>query len=260
MKRKLLLISLSIVILLCITIYIFSQKGSTLISHRPLNLGEKQSQLTDKTLPYHVVALGDSLTKGKGDPNHKGYAGYTMTLLSNNSLFDPTSLHNYGVTGDTTDDLLKVLKKKAVLNEIKKSQVIFLTIGGNDLLNVLKKHFLNLKVSDFDHQQKHYEQNFETILNLLQNTNPRVTVYYLGLFNPFQDYFDNLDQFNRIIKQWNTASQTILNQHPHMNYVPIYDLFDGKSNTLFSQDHLHPNADGYHLMANRLYQYITQNK
>lgn len=223
------------------------------------NLAMVSYHYQQKTIPLHIVAIGDSLTQGIGDPKKLGYAGDTTKLLKKDPLYSTVTLKNYGVHGYTTDDLLnKVLNKKDVIQNIQQAQIIFMTVGGNDMLNVIKKNFLDLKVSEFSSAEVHYDKNFQIILKQLHKTNPRATIYYLGLYNPFQDYLGNIQEFNTILTRWNKSSQTIISTYPNVVYVPTVDIFAGKTGSLFYKDHLHPNPAGYHLMSQRLYQYMTQ--
>ncbi|WEG10876.1 GDSL-type esterase/lipase family protein [Pullulanibacillus sp. KACC 23026] len=218
-----------------------------------------KSQLSTKQMTIKAVGLGDSLTKGVGDPNEQGYAGIVVGDLRKESAFSSASLIDEGVTGDTTKDLLKVLKKKQVQDAISKSNVIFLTIGGNDLVNVLKDHFLNLDFKEFDKAQKQYTQNLNTILTKVRALNPTATIYYMGLYNPFEDYLTDLNQpFESVLNKWNQAGETILSLYPNTVFIPTFDLFHGKTSELLYKDHFHPNPKGYKLIASRILTHFDQ--
>ncbi|MFC4617498.1 SGNH/GDSL hydrolase family protein [Camelliibacillus cellulosilyticus] len=219
----------------------------------PQNIETFKSQMPEKQTAINITAIGDSLTKGVGDPDGKGYAGQAAKSLENLSSVSGVHFVDHGIKGDTTDDLLAVLKKEEVRQDLKNADMIFLTIGGNDLVNVFKKHFLDLKLSDFNKQRLDFQKNFNVILADIRKLNPKATIYYIGLYNPFEDYFADLnDEFKAILDQWNGSSQTILELYPNTVFIPTYDLFEGKTDQLLSGDHFHPNRAGYQLIANRL--------
>lgn len=223
------------------------------ISSTPHYLQPFESNLIMKTTPLRIVGIGDSLTRGVGDPKEQGYAGIVATDLRTSDAFSSVELTDEGVTGDTTANLLNVLKKKRVQNELSKANLIFLTIGGNDLVDVLQNHFLSLDLNEFDTQRKIYEANLNEILTEVRLLNPTATIYYMGLYNPFEDYFTTLNKpFTNILKEWNSGGATVLELYPNTVFIPTFNLFHGKTNELLYKDHFHPNPKGYHLIAHRI--------
>ncbi|HET6873051.1 MAG TPA: SGNH/GDSL hydrolase family protein [Sporolactobacillaceae bacterium] len=230
-----------------------SQEKLPPLTQKPRSVAPFESQLALKQIPLRIVGLGDSLTRGVGDPKDRGYAGLVTQALKANVAYSSVQLDDEGITGDTTDDLLKVLQKKNVQNEISKANLIFLTIGGNDIVSVLKEHFLSLDLNEFDTKRRHYEHNLNLILEEVHKLNPTASIYYMGLYNPFEDYFSELNgPFTQVLDQWNTAGKTILELYPNTHFIPTFDLFHGKTESLLYKDHFHPNPEGYHLIANRI--------
>jgi lysophospholipase L1-like esterase len=227
----------------------------------PPTLETFSSQLEPLKTSIKIVGIGDSLTKGVGDIDEKGYAGMTVEALKNSKSISNVSFVDYGVRGDKTDDLLAVLNKEDVRKNIKDADIIFMTIGGNDIVDVLKEDFLGLKVKDFQEKRVHYQRNLNKILLTLNELNPNITIYYIGLYNPFEDLFPNLDtQFQLILQRWNQSSKTILELYPNTVFVPTADLFKDKSSKLLYTDHFHPNKKGYQLISKRLVSAIVNKK
>jgi len=207
----------------------------------------------------NIVGLGDSLTAGVGDPDEKGYAGLTVQSLKKSDSTSDVHFVDYGIKGDTTADLLTVLNKNNVQESIRNADIVFMTIGGNDLVGVLKENFLDLNIDDFNAPRLTFQKNFNDIIQKIQELNPKATVYYLGLYNPFEDLFPDLDpQFESILQKWNQSSETILELYPHAVFVPTADLFKDKSEQLLYNDHFHPNKKGYELMSQRLLSFIQR--
>ncbi|BBP90158.1 hypothetical protein BsIDN1_37760 [Bacillus safensis] len=60
------------------------------------------------------------------------------------------TLKNYAIKGSRTVDLLKRLKKKKKVQDgLKDADYIFFTIGGNDLMHVVRQNVLNLTFAPF---------------------------------------------------------------------------------------------------------------
>ncbi|MFC7392788.1 SGNH/GDSL hydrolase family protein [Scopulibacillus cellulosilyticus] len=215
-----------------------------------------------KKSPVHIVGIGDSLTKGVGDPKNGGYFGDFTNHLKTLDTVSKVTVNNFGITGDTTSDLLKVLDREDVKKQIKNANIICLTIGGNDLVNVLKSNFLNLKQGDFVSERNQFQKNFNNIIQKIRQENTSATIYYFGLYNPFQDYLDKdlNKEFFDILHEWNNASQHILSMYSHTVFIPTEDIFKGKTNALLYKDHFHPNPKGYQLMTKRLLSYYEAYK
>lgn len=257
-KKKIFTISslLLLVILLVSGTVIFNQQGKSM---KNPGLDPINAKLSDKKIPLNIVGIGDSLTRGVGDPKQQGYAGLTSENLKKLPSVSNMQFTDYGITGDTTTDLLHVLQQKKVQNSIKHADYIFMTIGGNDLVAILKKHFLNLKMSDFNGPQHVFAAHLKDIFSQIRKLNPKATIYYAGLYNPFEDYVAGLDQkFSDIIFKWNQSIQQIVKKDGNAYYVPTFDIFHKHTKTLLYTDHFHPNEKGYVLVSNRLFNTIKK--
>ena len=219
----------------------------------PQQLHGFQNHLAEKQMKATITAIGDSLTKGVGDPDEQGYAGMTVKALKKSNAISELNFKDYGVKGDTTEDLLRVIQGEQVKQDLSTSDIIFITIGGNDLVQVIRKNFLEVDIEDFNQQRIIYSKNFNQILGQIRQLNPTATIYYIGLYNPFEDLLVGLnDQFKSIIDEWNNTTQTILNLYTNTVFIPTYDLFTGKLDQLLYTDHFHPNHKGYKLISERL--------
>ena len=259
LSKKVVFSLVLILFILGITLGVYlSNESLPPLTQKPKNVEPFHSQLALKQTSLHIVGLGDSLTRGVGDPQDRGYVGLVTTALKANSAYTSVQLDDEGITGDTTDDLLKVLKRKDVQKEVAGANLIFLTIGGNDIVSVLKNHFLSLDLKEFDTERQHYEHNLNLILKEIRTFNPNASIYYMGLYNPFEDYFTELNgPFNNVLDQWNTAGKTILERYPNTHFIPTFDLFHGKTESLLYKDHFHPNPEGYHLIADRILKFFS---
>ncbi len=228
------------------------------VSHGP-EFADVHTVLPPKQMPLNITGIGDSLTKGVGDIDQQGYAGLTSQKLKTMSSVSNVTFSDYGVTGDTSKDLLDVLKKKKVKESISQSDFIFMTIGGNDLVDVLKENFLDLNKSDFTKPKKTFTSNLQNIFEKIRALNPNATIYYFGLYNPFENYVAGLDgKFSAILEEWNQSIQQVADQDGNTYFIATSDIFHNHTDELLYKDHFHPNPKGYSLLSNRLYQTIQQ--
>ena len=57
---------------------------------------------------------------------------------------------NYGIAGNTSNQILKRMQeKKDIQRDLKKAKVMTLTVGGNDVIHVIKDNITNLNVDTF---------------------------------------------------------------------------------------------------------------
>lgn len=214
---------------------------------------------SDEPKKIQIVGLGDSLTKGVGDKDKKGYIGYVSDQYFEDGQNTMVTLQNYAVTGNETEDLLKRLEEDGVQNGVKKADYIFITIGGNDLFGVVKTHFMNLDQQYFTLQKKIYLENLTKILANIRYLNPDAPIYFTGLFNPFSKAFGNIPEMNEIVDEWNQGSRSVIAKTPDATFVPVADLFLDSDENLLYEDAFHPNKEGYHLMGDRIVTYIKEN-
>ena len=195
-----------------------------------------------------LVTLGDSLTRGTGDIEGKGYVGYTRDLLEKAGR--KVSLSNLGIKGLTSIQLAEQIKEKEVARQIGQADVILMTIGGNDLF-AGGQTLLNFSADEMDGLQQNYLANLKLVLAFIHEQNSSAKVYLLGLYNPFSDLNDGAE-LSAIVREWNNKTAEELAAYPNMIFVPTYDLFQQNVTDYLFTDHFHPNEKGYQLMAERV--------
>jgi lysophospholipase L1-like esterase len=200
-----------------------------------------------------VVSAGDSLTQGVGDSTGKGgYLPYLKKLLEKNKGITEVDFYNYGVKGNRTTQLLKRLQTSEIRNTVQKANIVILTIGGNDIMKVVTDHLSNLQVSDFTKERENYIHNLNEILDTINQENPHTSIILVGLYNPFMKWFSNVGEMNKIVGDWNKASQSVVANYNNAYFVTIEDLFDHSKENLLFTDNFHPNDKGYEQIALRL--------
>lgn len=206
----------------------------------------------------NIVALGDSLTQGIGDNTDQGgYVGIldrTLRGLDLNVQFE-----NYGKRGNRSDQLLNRLEDEPEIGEaIQDAEIILITIGANDIMQVLKENITNLEIEVFNTEQVLYEERLTLLLEKLRDLNADASIYLLGVFNPFKNYFEEIPELDLIVDNWNSTGSSVIEQDNNATFIPIADLFDNAPVHLFAEDNFHPNYEGYYRMAERVLEYINQ--
>jgi len=204
-----------------------------------------------------IVAVGDSLTQGVGDSTgNGGYVGILNNTI--NQINHLVEFGNYGHRGDRTDQLLKRLDDPNVSTAIADADIVLMTIGANDIMQVVKENFTNLNMKEFKEERVHYEARLREIFAKIRKMNPETEIYLVGFYNPYDKYFKDIEELAMIVDEWNSAGKAITEELDHVNYIPTKDLFDDTDEDLFAEDNFHPNDLGYQRMAKRVLEYLTK--
>ncbi|MCR2823607.1 SGNH/GDSL hydrolase family protein [Lederbergia panacisoli] len=204
-----------------------------------------------------IVSIGDSLTEGIGDQTESsGYVGILNHTFEDNQL--NISIENYGKKGNRTDQLLKRLDQDDVASSIKKADVMLITIGGNDVMKVVKDNFLNLTTEPFNREREEFKERLRAIFHKTKELNPDAHIYLIGFYNPFEQYFSNIGELGMIMTNWNEAGKAVTEEFEHVSYIPTADLFVPSDTELLADDHFHPNTTGYKRMAQRILEEIDE--
>jgi acyl-CoA thioesterase-1 len=160
-----------------------------------------------------IICFGDSLTYGTGASKGRDYPSQLSKMISRPVI-------NAGVPGDTTAKALKRLEQDVLS---RSPDVVLITLGGNDLKNGIAREtaFRNLKM----------------IVESIQNHGARVIIG--GLKFPLRDR-----GFGRGYEELADRTGAML----------IPNILEGIiGNRKLMSDPIHPNDDGYRMVAERFY-------
>lgn len=240
---------------------------------------EEKSELKKESL--HIVAIGDSLTQGVGDTsNSGGYVPIVADLLKETDNYKEVTTSNYGKSGDRSDQILeRFYESKAIQEDIASADIVVLTVGGNDIIQILKQHLLTVTKENFLIPEATYRENLTTLLSAFKKVNPEVQLYVFGIYNPYSIYFPEITEMETIAGEWNETTKEVVNETENATFLPIADLFNPSlkheekkdvlineeeakeqaiSNPyLYEEDLFHPNEAGYQLMSEVLFQAIV---
>lgn len=207
-----------------------------------------------------IVAAGDSLTQGVGDStNSGGYVPYLDEQLEKEPSIGKAYFENFGVRGNKTDQLLSRLKHDDVKASVEQADMIILTIGGNDLMKVVKENFSGLKHSQFQSEQIGFKMRMQTIFSTIRSHNPEAPIVLIGLYNPFFQWFTDVKEMNQIVDEWNNDSKVLVEKDKNAYFVDIHDIFLYNEEDLLYSDYFHPNNRGYQLIAERVFKVLDEN-
>lgn len=164
----------------------------------------------------NIICFGDSLTYGTGAPPGKSYPDQLAVMTGQPVI-------NAGVPGDTTAGALERLDRDVLS---RSPRIVLITLGGNDLRKGMNKMvaFLNL----------------EKIVTAIQEEGALVVIGGLKLMMLDRGYAREYEKL---------AERT--------GALLVPDILGGlMGNKSLMHDTIHPNADGYQVMALKFYQSI----
>lgn len=234
----------------------FSEKISLDTIERKVGLQIKRKLPLNKFKEKSIIALGDSLIEGIGPTDFRG--GFISILEGTINEKDRiASFQNYGKLGERTEDLIQRLKEDPVPSEIKKSDILILAIGSNDLLQIVKDNFTELSMETFLKEQTNFKKKLKSILQRIERLNPNIDIYIVGLYNPLKRLFGEIPELEEILKAWNKSIENMAMDLEGGHFIAIDDLF-GEEEGLFAEDQFHPSERGYRKIAERILDYLLK--
>jgi lysophospholipase L1-like esterase len=241
---------------------LFGPQGDTATT-QPTTIPNKASQTAPKPTTTNpqaltLVAMGDSLTAGVGDPTKKGYIGDLRDLLVQQGK--TVTVKNVGVSGLQSPELVHTIQSPSMQAMLKTANMIFISIGANDLTHSIGDITQIISTDQIDEKkiiatEEIYTQNMKTILQTVRANNANAPVFVIGLYNPFEGLIEDKNGvLDRDLNMWNTNVMKITQQFKNVKLVPTFDLFQWNTDHLLAGDHFHPNQDGYSRMATRIMQ------
>ena len=229
--------------------------GNKFMTHQPLYLEDEQ------TADIRITMIGDSLTEGVGDQtNNGGYRYFLSEKLLEEPSINQIHFGAFGKNGWTSAGLKKRMKEVQIIESIQNADIIIITIGGNDVMNVVKKNFLHLQVSDFYKAMDKYEANIKKIIDDMKSYNEDVDIYLVGIYNPFQLLLSDIQEFDILMDEWNRRSNQVIAQYNQVYFVEIWEIFENHNeNLIFEEDYFHPNTRGYERMGEEIYKSVKAN-
>lgn len=199
--------------------------------------------------PRSIVApilLGDSLARGAGDASGLGIAGRLDDELRRRRI-RARRTYNVAVNGARTPDLLAVLARPNVQQLLRESNVIIISIGGNDLWG--GNDWRNAAPPDPDAAMNDVLGRIETAIETIRRVNPKARIFFIGLYNPFVTTPMGRE-LTALVNRWNGRLLERFGNDPDFTLVATADLFSHHDR--LALDRFHPSGEGYQLIARRI--------
>ncbi|WP_050180648.1 SGNH/GDSL hydrolase family protein [Domibacillus robiginosus] len=220
--------------------------------------GAQETVETSVPQDISIVSIGDSLTEGVGDStNSGGYIPYLEDQLESLDEVKDASFVNHGKRGNRTDQLIKRLKKEDIGADIQKADMVMVTIGGNDVVKVVKENWSHLTVETFEREEEGYGDRIRTVLEEIRSINEDAGIVLIGIYNPFGRVFIDTEDDEAIVQAWNKQAEEVAASFDRTVFVNVETIFGEGSDGLFFEDQFHPNDIGYEQMAGRIFDEIN---
>lgn len=199
--------------------------------------------------PRGVIAtlvLGDSLARGTGDESGLGIGGRLAQDLraAHREVRPVVSL---AINGARTGDLVKQLQSRNVRTLIGESNVIVISIGGNDLWGTT-----DLRTAPLRNPETVMEDVLNRVGEIVKSTraaNPNARIFFLGLYNPLATTQAG-NVLTPLVNRWNAKLLERFGADSNFTVVPTSDIFSHRDRLSF--DRFHPSDEGYALIARRI--------
>ncbi|MDM8534259.1 GDSL-type esterase/lipase family protein [Clostridiaceae bacterium HSG29] len=253
MYKKIILPLILIIVFLSSIIFLIGIKESiklSVIKEKPIIRISDSEVLSSvkKSDKYTILMLGDSIGLGFGDESGLDIGNYYKSIQTQ---YDKENIEtvNLAVNGAKIKDLLNQIQKQEISELIKHSELIIISIGGNDMKKILDSSNLNLLI-DYQELAQMYEWNLKEILDNIKNLNSKVKIAMIGLYNPYGE--DIPKEKIQILINWNHLTRSIIENYSEVAYVGTYDLFKYNLDKYLAIDVFHPNALGYRTISSEL--------
>ncbi|WP_165998578.1 cell wall-binding repeat-containing protein [Bacillus sp. Cs-700] len=233
------------VFLICLVLMIISPSFSNAVS------AEAQVQKWD------YLALGDSLAHGLQYDGKDGlsYADYIADYLTDLDRLKQFN-KSYARSGLTTSEMLAMLQTNADLQlAIANTDLITISVGANDLLEVLKKdpNGLNDPAVASAILTK-ARNNYGQIMSGIRKLNPDASIFLMGYYNSFYAYpKEQQDAVAYVTKELNKGIESIATASGS-GFVPTYEaIAENYQAYLPNPLDVHPSQAGYQAIASEFW-------
>lgn len=200
------------------------------------------------SVPFNILIIGDSIARGAGDETGNGFSTYIPEYLKSN-IPGNISVLNAGVDGLKSTGLLEQLKSGKLNSQLAGSNMIVLSIGGNDLLALYSFNDIE-KATALKSIQTAYMENLKEILKIIREHSPDSLIVSIGLYNPAEDGVSILN--NLLLNNWNDNTRKLVEEETKAVFIETNDIFKTDLKSNISSDKLHPSSFGYRAVSERI--------
>lgn len=192
----------------------------------------------------HHLALGDSIIHGFG-VGEKENLVYRFSNQLGEEINKTVYYSNKGQNGLTSTELNQLVQKGKYDEEISKSDIITINIGGNDILKTARKKDYYEAVKVFDSLQHTFTQNLLAISHRIRQINPHATIVLLELYNPLPVDHKFTELAESLLPKWNIKIYEVAKDLPSTLVIQTTKVINSKNQQNVADDGVHPNSAGY---------------
>lgn len=208
--------------------------------------------------PKNILILGDSIASGYGVNQNEAY-GYLLSEFYNYNY------QNLAKAGDTTSDLIEKLNKTDFESGVKESDIICISIGGNDFLSKYQE-LINLfnnnqELEILNLVKKILNQmsiNLDKIIKRINEINPNSQIIIQTIYtNPLKEYTQNSKMLMNLVN----STFFEYNQKNENSFLiaDVNQVFEAQTSNIIQSDKIHPNKSGHQLIFETISQIIKNN-
>lgn len=195
----------------------------------------------------NYIALGDSLAIGMNSYNEIGYS-YTDYLAEylkeNNKLSYYTK--KYANSGYRAKDLINQIRlNNKIKKDLRESNLVTVSIGGNDLLDNININDINIK--NILKQKQAINKVIPNIEKCIKEIRKyaKQDLIIIGYYNPIPFLFNISGKDLDILFAYIDDEYKKIAEKYKSKYISIYQLFKNNSLVLPNPNNIHPNIEGY---------------
>lgn len=215
--------------------------------------------------PAHYLALGDSLAAGMIETGEigTGYADFLAEMLKEQGLLASYN-KGFAYPGYKTEQVLAELNKDvekpssetgevvSLLDEVKKADVITISIGANDLLGNVKRDEegnISFDMAEVQRAIVKIVGNYDAILKRISQLNPTADVFVMGYYNPFPYVTELSAQLNMLVAALDEQVKGMADRNGAY-FVDVDEVIASDTATyLPNPANIHPSEAGYKAVA-----------
>lgn len=225
--------------------------GDTKISYIHYFQNKKEAQVNH-------LAIGDSIIRGVG-AGHNENLVYQFSERLEKQIHKKVYFQNEGINGITSSELKQLVEEGKYNPELKKADIITINVGGNDILQIAKKHDYQNIFQTIDKVQTTFSKNLSDITATIKKINPKATIIFMELYNPLPSDHPFYSLADKLLPSWNLKIYQIARQNLPSLVVQTTKVINGGKLENLSSDGIHPNSAGYTAISEQMiYQFKHQ--
>ena len=204
-----------------------------------------------KSDTLHHLALGDSIIHGVGAGQKENLVYQFSTKLAQ-QVDKKVESDNQGINGITSTELNSLVQEGRFDESIKRADIITINVGGNDILQTVKRVDFQSVFETYDELQTNFKKNLSDITTRVHKLNPKATIVLLELYNPLPPDNQLYPMADKMLPKWNLNIYMVASGLQSSLVVETTKVINGKHLQNLSPDGVHPNHAGYSAISEQM--------